>query len=344
MRLPGLPRRQRRPPRSIAALSREWTVTVPAPEIANVRDAYRELLEWYTRALYDYMAGSGEEALHRAYELSRKAIADDLGLLEMAAVHHEAILRVMPRPLTAEERSRTVRMLENFFVESLSPFEMTHRAFRESNTALRRMNQMLEEEAKRIAHALHDEAGQLLAAVYLAVDQLAADVPDQQRQRLMNVRSLLDQVREQIRQLSHELRPTLLDDLGLIPALEFLAQGMSSRAGIPITIEGSRNGRFTPVVETALYRIVREALSNVLRHSRASHVNVHVERENRNVRCVVRDDGVGFDVNSVFTRKGEKGFGLIGIRERLEGLNGSLEINSTPGRGTELRITIPLEE
>ncbi len=307
-------------------------------------DQYRELLEWYTRALYDYLSGSGEEALHRAYELARKAIADGMGLLEMATVHHEAILRVMPRPLAADERARVIKGLETFFIESLSPFEMTHRAFRESNTALRRINEALEEEAKRIAHALHDEAGQLLASVYIALDDLARESPEPTHTKLMDMRELLDKIHEQIRQLSHELRPTLLDDLGLVPALEFLAQGIAKRSGIPISVDASRDGgRFSPVVETALYRVVREALNNVTKHSKATKAQVEIERETGKVKCTVRDNGVGFEVKEVMARQGEKGFGLIGIRERLEGLNGTLQINSTPGFGTELIITLPAE-
>ena len=306
---------------------------------------YRELLEWYTRALYDYMSGTGEEALHRAYELARKAIADGMGLLDMAAAHHQAMLRVMPRPLTSEERERSVKKLEDFFVESLSPFEMTHRAFRESNTALRRMNEALEEEAKRIAHALHDEAGQLLASVYIALDEAARDLGSPHRERLNEVRALLDQIQDQIRQLSHELRPTLLDDLGLVAALEFLAQGVTKRTGIDISVDADRDGRLPPLIETALYRIVREALNNVTRHAKAARVHVHLEKDAEAVRCSIRDDGVGFDANAVVetSSNGERGFGLVGIRERLEALNGTLQINSAPGFGTEVLVTVPLE-
>jgi two-component system sensor histidine kinase UhpB len=308
-----------------------------------LNDKYRELLEWYTRALYDYLSGAGEEALHRAYELARKAIADGLGLLDMATVHHAAIMRVMPRPLSAEERARIIKALEDFFIESLSPFEMTHRAFRESNTALRRINDTLEEEAKRIAHALHDEAGQLLAAVFLELDKVAGQAPDETRQRLEGVRRLLEQARDEVRRLSHELRPTLLDDVGLVPALEYLAQGISERTGLPISVEGFRDGRLATNVETALYRIVREALNNVVRHAKASRVRVSVQKEPAAVKCSVRDDGVGFDVSSVMQQKGERGFGLVGIRERLDALSGTLQVNSAPGWGTELLVTIPLE-
>lgn len=308
-----------------------------------MNDKYRELLEWYTRALYDYLSGAGEEALHRAYELARKAIADGLGLLEMAQVHHQAILRVMPRPISAEERARIIKALEDFFIESLSPFEMTHRAFRESNSALRRINETLEEEAKRIAHALHDEAGQLLAAVFLEVDKVAADAQPEMHERLQVIRRLLEQAREEVRRLSHELRPTLLDDVGLVPALEYLAQGISERTGTPIVIEGYRDGRLPANIETALYRIIREALNNVVKHAKASRVRVCVQKEAAMVRCSVRDDGAGFDVSSVLQQKGERGFGLVGIRERLDALSGNLEINSAPGWGTEVLVTIPIE-
>jgi signal transduction histidine kinase len=146
-----------------------------------------------------------------------------------------------------------------------------------------------------------------------------------------------------VRRLSHELRPTLLDDMGLVPALEYLAQGISERTGMPITIEGFRDSRLPPGVETALYRVVREALNNVVKHAKATRVRVSVQKEGAAARCSVRDDGVGFDVSSVAKRKGERGFGLAGIRERLGALSGTVQINSAPGWGTELLVTIPLE-
>ena len=105
----------------------------------------------------------------------------------------------------------------------------------------------------------------------------------------------------------------------------------------------ARDRRLPPPVETALYRIVKEGLANVSRHARATRARVRVEHEGRLARCAVKDDGKGFDVSEVMARKGERGLGLGGMRQRLGALGGTLEIVSSPGRGTELQITIPLE-
>jgi len=200
-----------------------------------------------------------------------------------------------------------------------------------------------EEEARRIARELHDEAGQLLASVHLALEEVGRDLPPPHRERLPGIRDLLDRIEEELRRLSHELRPTILDDLGLVPALEWLIQGVSTRTGLPIALEGSTEGRLPPLIETALYRIVQEALTNVTKHARATRVMVRLRREASRIRCVIQDDGIGFDAPTVLARRGERGLGLIGIQERLFPLGGSLEITSSPGRGTALSITIPLE-
>ena len=289
----------------------------------------------------DYLGGPEEAALHRAYEVGRRALDEGLGVLEIAVLHHNALLRTLGGALTAEESTGMVKIAESFFVESLVPFEMAHRGFREANTALRRLNERLEEEARRIAHALHDEAGQLLACVYIALEGIARELPSPSRERLQEIRALLDQIEEQLRRLSHELRPTILDDFGLVPALEFLAEGVSKRVGLPITVEGPRDDRLPFSLETALYRIVQEALTNVARHAQATHASVKVQQDPRMILCSIKDNGVGFDVSAVKDSKGQRGLGLLGIRERLEVLGGTVEVTSRPGQGTEMSITIP---
>ncbi len=132
-----------------------------------------KLEDQYAAALLDSIRGIGESALQQAYELGRRALTEGLGVLDMAAMYHKALAAVLSLASTQEERTLMLRAAVSFFVESLSPFEMTHRGFRETNTALRRLNQTLEEESKRIAHALHDEAGQLLASVHLALEEVA---------------------------------------------------------------------------------------------------------------------------------------------------------------------------
>jgi len=302
------------------------------------------LTEQYVSALRDYLHDGGEAALQRAYELGRKALTEGLGVLGVAGLHHQALTVVLEGQRTLEECKRVAKAAEDFLVECLSPFEMTHRGFQEANVALRGLNERLEEEAGRIAHALHDEAGQLLASVHLAVDEVACALPlDQARDRLLKIKGLLDQIEGQIRHLSHELRPTVLDDLGLIPALEFLAQGVSARSGLHITVEGEEESRLPPAIEIALYRITQEALANVFKHARAKHVHIQIRRANQSIESSIRDDGIGFDAAAVQARKGDRGLGLLGIRERLNTLGGSLSITSKQGCGTELLVTLPLE-
>src|SRR5207237_3262860 len=131
------------------------------------------------------------------------------------------------------------------------------------------------------------------------------------------------------------------DDLGLLPALKFLAEGVAARTGLLITVEDESPLSLSPLLETTLYRIVQEALTNVARHAKASQVDVNIHQELQTLQCSIRDNGVGFDVPAVLARTGGRGLGLIGIRERLNSLGGSLSIVSKQGQGTELVITIP---
>src|SRR5207247_4545900 len=171
--------------------------------------------------------------------------------------------------------------------------------------ALRRRKETLEEEAKRIAHALHDEAGQLLASVHLALEGIARDLAPSVSHRLKAVKGLLDQSEAHLRRLSHELRPTVLDDLGLVPALEFLTEGVSKRTKLQVTVVGQMIDRLPPPVEMALYRIVQEALNNTTRHAQASRATIRLEQNGHLIRCLVSDDGIGFDVPTALNKKGD---------------------------------------
>ncbi len=303
-----------------------------------------DLQREYTDALRDYLVRPNEQALRKAYETGRRTLTNGAGVLGIAAIHHRALQEVAPGLSGRVEESDLIKRAEEVFIESLMPFEMSHRAFGQAIVVLRRMNERIEEEAKRIAHALHEEAGGLLSSTHLALEELARDLSLQGSERLSLVRRLLDQMDEQLRQLAHEIRPTVLDDLGLLPALNFLAEGMSKRSGVAITVEGSTDGRLPPGVETTLYRNVQEALNNVIRHAKAGKVAVIVTREANAVRCSVRDDGVGFDVSAVISARGERGLGHVGMRERLDSFHGTLLITSSPEKGAELLMYIPLED
>lgn len=304
----------------------------------------QKLASRYAQALQEYLGGAGETALRQAYELGREAMTQGLGVLDLVAIHDEAAKAVVRNNKTTPEIAlRQINAMHSFLMESLSPFEITHRSFREANAALHRLNETLEEETRRIAHALHDDATQLLAAVHIALADLADDLPAAMGVRVQEVRDHLDQIEGQLRRISHELRPTILDDLGLMPALEFLAEGIGKRAALAIVVEGSTNGRLDSSIETTLYRIVQEALVNAAKHAHASHIMVKVTREPYWIHCSIRDNGTGFNVQETLARKGQRGLGLIAIRERLNAAGGILHINSSAQRGTELSVSIPLE-
>jgi signal transduction histidine kinase len=306
--------------------------------------AARDLAPLYAHALEAEPGETDEGVLRRAYELGRRGIAQGVGLLEMATMHHQALAKILMRVSRSAKIQQEIRRAGEFFAESLSPYEMAQRGFNDAICALRRLNETMEGEIQRIAHSVHDEAGQLLDAARLAMSGVGKDASPVLQQRLREVRAILDQAETELRKLSHELRPVILDDLGLVPALQVLGEGMSRRSGVTVQVETCLEGRPPPKVETALYRIVQEALTNVVRHARATNVRIQLGRDGKGtLRCSIRDDGAGFDVGGMPARKEGGGLGLIGMRERLNAVGGCLQVKSEVGWGTEVRVEVPAE-
>jgi signal transduction histidine kinase len=297
----------------------------------------------YCSSLREYVATGGEPALGRAYELGRRALSEQKTLVEMASLHHHAVMELVRAPETEKRREALLRASAEFLAECLSPYEMAHRGFQDAVKALRQLNETLEEEIKRIAYAVHDEAGQLLVAVHLALAEVALELPEPQQAQFARIKEMLNQVEKHLRRYSHELRPTILDDLGWIPAIRFLAEGISKRANLPIHIDAAVSGRPPATVETTLYRIVQEALTNAVKHAKASNVWIRAWRENLVLCCSIRDDGGGFDSNQAHAARGRKGLGLIAMQERVTAIGGTLRMESRPGHGTEVSIRLPLE-
>ncbi len=297
----------------------------------------------YVSLLREYAEGGGESVLGRAYELGRRAITERKSLLEMASLHHHAIQELFRGEGDGKRREILLRTSADFLAECLSPYEMTHRGFQDAVKALRHLNETLEEEIKRIAYAVHDEAGQLLVAVHLALADLDRDLPHPHKNQIGQIRKLLNQIEMQLRRYSHELRPTVLDDLGWIAAIRFLAESVSKRANLPIEVKAPLAGRLPRSAEVALYRVVQEALTNATKHAKASRVSIQVRREDRVLCCCIQDDGVGFDVHAVQSERTRKGLGLIGMQERLNAIGGILSIDSAPGHGTKILVRLPME-
>jgi signal transduction histidine kinase len=296
----------------------------------------------YRRALKNYLARGGEDGLQSAYEIGRVALSEGLGVIDMAALHDSALKQIV-LGTKRESLKQGLDRAREYLGESLSPYEMAYRGYRDAISALRQLNETLEQEIQRIAYAVHDEAGQLLVAARLAMSSVSHELSPSLQGRLHEVGTILDQAEKQLRRLSHELRPTILDDLGLVPALQFLTEGISHRVDLSIQIESSLKCRYAPKIETAVYRVIQEALTNVTRHARAKNVGIHLTNVGKHLHCLVHDDGVGFDAPSVLSSKKRSGLGLVGIRERLNAVGGTLQIDSMSGRGTELLVKIPVE-
>lgn len=300
--------------------------------------------EGYAAALDLYLRDPEELVLSRGYEIGRQALSDGLGVLDMASVHSQALSAALTHHADSSDRPRVLAAAEAFFAEALSPFEMAQRGFRDANGVLRQLNDVLEAQAKRIAYTLHNEAGQLLASAHLALADLAMHKAPKLATDIQNIRELLHQVEERLRHISHELRPSILDDLGLLAALEFLAEGADARWGLSVLVHSEgMTGHLPAIVETTLYRIAQEGLVNVARHAEATHVDITVRRAAQRVKCSIRDDGVGLRTTSAEENKGRRGLGLTEIQERVAALGGAFHLGPADGRGTNLTVEIPVE-
>jgi signal transduction histidine kinase len=204
-----------------------------------------------------------------------------------------------------------------------------------------------EAERKRISQELHDEMGQALTAISINLAAIEKELPSgiisMIRGRLEETRSLADQTLEQIRELSLNLRPAMLDDLGLVPTLRWYVNRYATRLNIEVELDAiGVEERLSPETETVLYRIMQEALTNAARHAQAHRVRIRLERKEATVTASIEDDGQGFDVEVVTGRKAlEHGVGLLGIRERVASVGGNFSIESYLGQGTRLTIEIP---
>src|SRR6266478_6629871 len=296
----------------------------------------------YATALRSYLAGGGEAILHQAYDLARQAMAEGCGVLDLARIHHQALVTVVQPALGASGKNRTLKKAEVFLLEILSPFEATHRAFRETNLKLHELIQTLEqrhaeladanrelqseiaerkrteaalresekhlrelfeeakrmhenlqnlsrrvlhvqeEERKRISRELHDEIGQVLTAisVNLAMLKKDSDVTRNGRdEKLADTQALLEQMIETVHRFARELRPAMLDDLGLLPALRSYLKNFAERTGLRVHFDGSPEAeKLNDDQKTVVFRVTQESLTNVAKHARARRVAVSVRR------------------------------------------------------------------
>ena len=214
-------------------------------------------------------------------------------------------------------------------------------ARRVEREALERVVATQETERRRLARELHDGTGQALTSILLGLTSVehAADLASA-RAAAASVRELVVSTLQDVRQLAVELRPKALDDFGLDPALRRLGQSIRERSGVDVQVEARIGAvRLPSEIETAVYRIVQEALANVLRHAAAERVSIVATRRDGRISLVIEDDGQGFAIAEPV-----EGMGLAGMRERVSLLDGTITIDSTIGTGTTIAVEIPLRE
>lgn len=275
-------------------------------------------------------AGGGEvERLAIALEQMRRDLQESIGEIECANAELERRIAERTSELAAlntrlEERERLRQKL------------------------LRQVISAQEDERKRVARELHDETSQALAAlgigVDLALDGCGRDPADITRNRLLDVRRLVDRMHHELQRLIVNLRPSVLDDLGLEAAIRWYAERYLAGAGIAVRCEfNGLEQRLPPDIETATFRLVQEALSNVVRHASADLVLLQASLSDGRLTIEIEDDGVGFDQgNIVRSPDSLRGVGLLGMQERIEILGGEMTIDSAPGSGTRVLFSIPV--
>jgi signal transduction histidine kinase len=229
-----------------------------------------------------------------------------------------------------------LRLAEIFAGRAAVACDLAERVGRDT---MRRVIEGQELERRRLARELHDETGQALTSILLGLKTIRAAGPNEAAESEEEVRGLVVQALQEVRRLAVELRPKALDDFGLLPALERLAETYGERAGLEIHLQANLPAARLPgELETVLYRLVQEALTNVLKHAEAQTVSILLALQDGSVTAVIEDDGRGFTPGE--TRA--DALGLLGMRERLSFLGGALTVESAPGSGTTVRALLPL--
>ena len=330
------------------------TIALPAGEGLRIEAADGDGAEAFVGLIFP----RHDSKTGRVLERGRSERVDSL--LEDPEVHQDAGRRMGARtglyvPLVLRDRaigvlvahdklgtdqrfdSADLRLAEQFADRAAVAVDLSRRVARD---ALRRVVAGQEVERRRLARELHDETGQALTSILLSLRSVEeSGSGGDLRKSVSDVRELVVATLQDVRRLAVQLRPQALDDFGLVPALERLVQTFSEATAISVELEAQLgDDRLPAEVETTLYRIIQEALTNVVKHAEAKSLSVLLVRREDSVTVVIEDDGLGFDPTS--TR--EDGLGLLGMRERVELHDGHLRIESSAGSGTTLVVEMPL--
>lgn len=332
-------------------------------------------LEFLNRRWLDYSGLSLEEAIERPtstihpVDLSRvmerwsqhmvsgEPYEGEMRLRRADGEYRWFLVRTVP---LVDERGKIVRwygtssdiedlkQAERSLQEHVTDMVRAEGALRESARWLQHLSRRLmavqEEERRNLSRELHDEFGQILAAITLHLQTAKAVAGQAAQPSLQESMQLLQRAGEQVRSLALELRPTMLETAGLDSTVRWLAEQHEQRTGVVTEVIGHVN-EVTGDLAITCFRVAQEALTNSLKHSRARRIRIGLSRSERALELVIRDDGIGFDVAMTLEQAAVRGhLGLLGMKERVQILGGSLEVDSKPAGGTRIRISLPLPD
>lgn len=337
------------------------------PEEASLFSGLREDVTQYWKVLAPALRWGAEERLRQGYEFLRREVVPrreaTLSIAnKISAVNDQALssgnkraaelfrsfrLRVTVILATALGLGLILARVSVSYIlrlerEAVLRYQEVQRAQSELQRLSARLVEAQEQERRSISRELHDEVGQSLGAVLVDLGNLAAITPAENREahRLLGtIGKLAEESLNALRNMALLLRPSMLDDFGLVPALHWQAREVSRRTGVHVEVEAEEVADQLPEEhKTCVYRVVQEALHNCARHAQARTVRITIHQEPERILLSVLDDGKGFDARRV------RGLGLVGMEERVKHLGGVLQVKSRPGAGTLLRIELPLVE
>ena len=257
--------------------------------------------------------------------------------------------KVSEEPFTGEEKEQLLVLAAE--LEMALKNIKTTTSLRMQTQRLKRLSSRLidiqESERRRLARDLHDDTGQALTALKMSLEITRNELSvasDHTAERLNDAVALADDTLEKLRAISHNLRPPTLDTVGLNSALEGLCKSFTQQTQMPVSYVGMDTTEISNPIDICLYRILQEGLTNCAKHGQASHVEVRLKRNGEVVQLSIQDNGQGFDLADTLSDQNETGIGLIDMQERLESLNGRMNVYSRPGAGARLVATVPLEE
>ncbi len=250
-------------------------------------------------------------------------------------------MEITPRSFKIKNKSMVFGIVRDITAR-LKSEENVQKAEERLRFLTRRLIDAREDECKRISLELHDAMGQALTAIGFNLSNLRNDISDSCLELLDDTVSIVDNMSDQVRNLSLDLRPSMIDDLGLIPTLRWFLNSFTRRTKIKTKLETVEFDEYrNENLEITIYRIVQESLNNVSKHAKAKNVEISLKREISRITGFIRDDGKGFDINEIVEASGEKNIGLLSMKERISILGGTFKIQSGKGQGTRINIEIP---